>query len=1624
MATYGWKSAVNGDWATAADWSPAGPPNAATADATIAVDGAYTVTIATAESFLVDSLTFAPTGAAVLALNGKLTVGGPMLWSGGDVAGPGTLTTTGTTTISGWSYIDGGLTWINSGTVLDSYNIYDDYRLTTSALTNTVSNQATGVFNITADGFSAFYNLFQSAPTVFVNAGLLEKTAGTGIVNFYATLNNTGSVTSTLGVLELDGGGTLGGVIGASGLGEIAFGGGSFSLGGTSRSIANGVGLSGGTVAIASGLNLTLPGPVSWSGGDVAGPGTLTTTGTTTISGWSYIDGGLTWINSGTVLDSYNIYDDYRLTTSALTNTVSNQATGVFNITADGFSAFYNLFQSAPTVFVNAGLLEKTAGTGTVNFYAALNNTGTVKVTSGILELDGGGILGGVVTTTAGGALRFGGGAFTVTGSLVNGGTLALSNQTLTLSGAVTWSGGDVTGPGTLAMTGATTINTAAYIDGGLTWTNSGTVLDSTYIYDGFYSASNLSFGFFNQTLGIFDFTADGFYAFQSYHGAITTFTNAGLLEKTAGTGTVTFEAILHNTGEVTATSGMLALFGGGTVSGTIGGTGGGVVQFGGGSFITTGTVIILDASSFNGLSLINGATWTDSGVTNDSGHFLLGNGTGISTLAISGGASFNFTADDGGIVNGGSNAFTNAGTIAKTGGTGTSTIGVAFSNSGYVDVASGTLKLSGAVSGIGRLQAEAGKTLELASGGIAGSNTIDLNGLNATLKIDTNSSVTNAIIGLGAGSRIDLIAATSVAAVINGSTLTVTPTGGTALNFVSTTSLAGLHVSTGTDGGTGTMVTLSSQTTINQAAASYTPSPVAFGNVHVGATAVCALTVSNIAPAGANTEKLNASLTSSATGFTAKGSFTGLAGGGSNSTALTVALNTLNTGSITGVGTLALASDGTGIDASGTTALPDQTVNVTGAVYAFAAPVLSSQTIDLGVARVGAAALTSSFTLSDGIAASVYWESLIYKFGSSLPGTIIAGQTIGIGVTLTTETSGNFNGSSISTAFTSTGAGTSGLANTVLTSNALTVNGEVFAASIASLSATSVNFGVVHVGDGVGDVVSQSLSVTNVASGALTDSLTGGTDTLGGNYTGPVGFSLGGGLAAGASGTVSFGLSTAASGVVSGNAALGFTSHDADLTDLGINGGTVAVSGTVDNFATAQVEDTGGVGAFAGSNGNYTLNLGSVAQGGAALVGDLGVLNAASGVADLLSGTFAVTGASSFTNAGFTPGFSGLGAGHDERNQAITLNTATSGVLSETIVLTPTGSNANFSGVLTQETITVTGSIVATSGKTYTLTSVPVTIAAGLGNDTIVAPNATLNSHDAINGGGGTNTLVLSGAGSFDLGAPSQLAGIQVVNAGEGQAGAGGTPHGPQIVYLRDGLDLTMNVAPGTPNPANLNPEIITIYGAANSDIINLGKGTDRVVAGGTGETVNGGGGTALVQATAALAGALVNGGTGKTTLELTTGGTATLNAASNDLIVKLDAVTNLTLSKMSFITANGSTGADTITAMAQGQTLTGGGGADTLTGYSGFGDLFSDTSAHMNTTTIQQFGGSDAIDLTDMSSSLAKALVYKGTTSAGTLTVTDGTHTANIKFTGNYTTANFQLGTDNHTGSLITFH
>jgi len=519
MTTHHWKSAVSGRWTTAADWSPAGPVDAATADAVIAVAGSYTVSIVAGTSILLDSLTFAPGTGGTLAIGGTLTLGGT----------------------------------------------------------------------------------------------LAEMTQASGVLTLAGTIAG-GTMTLNGGILQDSGAD----VIGAAAI------------------------LAGGSVEIGSGGTLTLSAAVAWRHADIAGPGTLATTGTTTIGSPVHVDGGLYWLNSGTVLDGAPIDDDAIATTSTLANRFVNTATGTFDLTADGFQAFIDVWNTAPTTLANAGLLEKTAGAGIASIWAAVGSTGTITATAGTLELDFGGILGG-----------------------------------------------------------------------------------------------------------------------------------------------------------------------------TIGGTGAGVVQLAAGpGFVTTGSIAILDGGSFNSLRLVNGADWTDSGTIDDSGNLLLGNGTNV-TLAIAAGGTFDFTADDGNILYGGGNTLTNAGLIAKIGGIGTSTIGLGFINTGTVEAASGTLRLLAGVTGGGGLQIGAGSTLELASGALGNSSIVDFAGAGATLKLDKSSTVAKPLANFGAGSRIDFAFAAAVTATISGSMLSVTPAGGTALDFVSSASLAGLYVTTGGDGGTGTVVGLTRSTQI-----------------------------------------------------------------------------------------------------------------------------------------------------------------------------------------------------------------------------------------------------------------------------------------------------------------------------------------------------------------------------------------------------------------------------------------------------------------------------------------------------------------------------------------------------------------------------------------------------------------------------------------------------------------------------------------------------------------------------------------------------------------------------------------------------------------------------------------
>jgi hypothetical protein len=71
--------------------------------------------------------------------------------------------------------------------------------------------------------------------------------------------------------------------------------------------------------------------------------------------------------------------------------------------------------------------------------------------------------------------------------------------------------------------------------------------------------------------------------------------------------------------------------------------------------------------------------------------------------------------------------------------------------------------------------------------------------------------------------------------------------------------------------------------------------------------------------------------------------------------------------------------------------------------------------------------------------------------------------------------------------------------------------------------------------------------------------------------------------------------------------------------------------------------------------------------------------------------------------------------------------------------------------------------------------------------------------------------------------------------------------------------------------------------------------------------------------------------------------------------------------------------------------------------------------------TGTVAGLTGQDALDLRFINPATVQTPTYVGNSSGGTLTVTDGTHTANIALLGNYLASTFVASSDGHGGTSI---
>ena len=551
------------------------------------------------------------------ALAGSHTFTGAATWTGTNLGSPGTTTigATGNLNISSAGDHDlDGRALVNNGTVTWTAGHLR------SGNSGTITNNA--AWNDAATGYQ-YNNPFGGTALVFTNSasGTYTKSAS-GTTTFQVPFVNLGAVVINVGTLKLNGGGSFGttGTVTAASGAAVSFdnnftiadasklaGPGSFQLVAGSLDLSGVLGASGLTLQAGTLTNShTFNNTVTWVGTNLSSAGTTTvgTAGVLTISGAGDHDfDGRALVNNGTVTWAAGHLR------SGNSGTITNNA--AWNDAATGYQ-FNNPFGGTSLVFTNSasGTYTKSVA-GTTTFQVPFNNHGTLTVSAGTLNLNGGGSFSGSATAASGTAVNFssnyafangtsllGLGAYQlISGTLTASGTINVNNFTLvggalagshTFTGAATWTGTNLGSPGTttIGATGNLNISSAGDHDldgralvnnGTVTWTaghlrsgNSGTITNNAAWND----------------------AATGYQYNNPFGGTALVFTNSasGTYTKT-GAGTTTFHVPFTNSGNIVVQAGTLAFASSFTNSGGSINTAGGNVTFANALDLGTGTL-------------------------------------------------------------------------------------------------------------------------------------------------------------------------------------------------------------------------------------------------------------------------------------------------------------------------------------------------------------------------------------------------------------------------------------------------------------------------------------------------------------------------------------------------------------------------------------------------------------------------------------------------------------------------------------------------------------------------------------------------------------------------------------------------------------------------------------------------------------------------------------------------------------------------------------------------------------------------------------------------------------------------------------------------------------------------
>jgi RHS repeat-associated protein len=444
-------------------------------------------------------------------------------------------------------------------------------------------------------------------------------------------------------------------------LATLSISGGSLSIADSSTTAnLNLGGLFSGTLTGAGDITVTKA--LNWTGGGtMSGTGTTTVTpgATVNLSGQLFLD-SRTLVNAGIATwTASSPNDGIRARNGA---TINNLSGAIFTMTNDGFFA-EDFTTGAQPVFNNFGTFIKAGGTGVTGFQLfPLNNSGSMQVQSGTLALSYNGDSTGSFRVSAGATLQFGFGS----GSGTN---------TQTLEGP-----SRISGAGTVVVNGGI-VNIKGTYDLG----NSGTT--QAHFGEAHFTGPVASLG---KVLTIDGGTAD----FSSGAPVIVP-----ELDLTSGTLTGTDNVVVSGT--LNWSNATMSGLGKTTVAAS-------------GQLNLSGSLHLWSRTLVNAGS----ATWSGDGSFDVIG---MKDGATIDNLP---GATFAVTNDRGFRTENIATpvVFNNAGTLVKTGGTGTTLFYfVAVNNTGVMRAEQGTFEIDGAnlsIDGAGVLTAEPGTALVFSGGG------------------------------------------------------------------------------------------------------------------------------------------------------------------------------------------------------------------------------------------------------------------------------------------------------------------------------------------------------------------------------------------------------------------------------------------------------------------------------------------------------------------------------------------------------------------------------------------------------------------------------------------------------------------------------------------------------------------------------------------------------------------------------------------------------------------------------------------------------------------------------------------------------------------------------------------